>query len=160
MAQEVALTQDRAKSTQDSKTLSIAKMGKLKDADPIEILQRYLSDESTQEIAAGYGVTRQALGHFLLRTVEDEWRQAQVARAIARKEKAEDAISSAEDALSLARAREELKSAQWDLERVCRRIYGDSEPQASVSAAQLSDLLVAISSRMLTERQVNALPAA
>jgi hypothetical protein len=109
----------------------------LRGADPKQILQRYLSDESTKQIAASYGVTRQALGQYLLKTAESEWKEAQVARAISRKESAEDdmeAISSkiAEAdreererlALTLSLARERLKAAQWDLERVCRRIYG------------------------------------
>ena len=29
--------------------------------------------------------------------------------------------------LSLSRARERLKAAQWDLERICRRIYGQDQ---------------------------------
>lgn len=102
-------------------------IGKLAGADPKEVLQRYLSDESTSVIAADYGVTRQALGQFLLKHAEEDWKEAQVARAIARKEKAEDAIETAQDPLELAKARELLKSAQWDLERVCRRIYGQDQ---------------------------------
>jgi hypothetical protein len=109
----------------------------LRDTDPKLILQRYLSDESTKDIAASYGVTRQALGKYLLSVAESEWREAQVARAIARKESAEDNLDAIEtkiegadkeerDRLTLrvSLARERLKSAQWDLERVCRRIYG------------------------------------
>ena len=103
---------------------SIANMGRLEKADPRQILQRYLTDESTSEIAASYGVTRQGLGFFLLKNAEADWKECQVARAIARKEKAEDVIENATDPLELARGRELLKSAQWDLERVCRRIYG------------------------------------
>jgi predicted DNA-binding protein YlxM (UPF0122 family) len=109
----------------------------LRDTDPKAILQRYLSDESTKEIAKCYGVTRQALGQYLLKHAESEWKEAQVARAIARKEQAEDDMESIglriEGAdkderdrltLTLSLARERLKAAQWDLERVCRRIYG------------------------------------
>jgi hypothetical protein len=109
----------------------------LRDQDPKTILARYLSDESTKDIAASYGVTRQGLGQFLLKHAETEWKEAQVARAIARKESAEDdlegisaKISTADReererlALTVSLARERLKSAQWDLERVCRRIYG------------------------------------
>jgi predicted DNA-binding protein YlxM (UPF0122 family) len=109
----------------------------LRDQDPKTILARYLSDESTKDIAASYGVTRQALGQYLLKHTEAEWKDAQVARAIARKEQAEDNLEAIgakiETAdreqrdrltLSLAHARETLKAAQWDLERVCRRIYG------------------------------------
>jgi hypothetical protein len=109
----------------------------LRDQDPKAILARYLSDESTKDIAASYGVTRQALSKHLLLHAEQEWKDAQVSRAIARKESAEDdleAIRSKIDmadreererlSLTVVLARERLKSAQWDLERVCRRIYG------------------------------------
>jgi hypothetical protein len=87
-----------------------------------------LTDETVREIAASYGVTRAALSSWLLRVAEDDWKEAQVARALARKESAEDAMVSAQNALDLARARELLKAAQWDLERVCRRIYGSDVP--------------------------------
>jgi hypothetical protein len=97
----------------------------LKDLDPSEVLSRYLADERSADIAASYGVTRSALNQWLLKTCEDEWKEAQVARAITRKEAAEDALEQAPDPLALAKARELLKSAQWELERVCRRIYGE-----------------------------------
>jgi hypothetical protein len=116
----------------------------LREADPKTILARYLSDESTKVIAASYGVTRQALGQYLLRTVEEEWKDAQVARALARKEEAEDEYErirtelrpedggqAADVDISLARmklAEKSLKAAQWDLERVCKRIYGQDTP--------------------------------
>jgi len=111
----------------------------LRETDPKLILQRYLSDESTKEIAASYGVTRQALGQYLMQVAEEDWKIAQVARAQAKKEAADDVYDQAledlknagndRDAreLSLARvkvAEAQRKAAQWDLERVCRRIYG------------------------------------
>jgi hypothetical protein len=40
--------------------------------------------------------------------------------------------------LSLSRARERLKAAQWDLERVCRRIYGQDAPPQGVNAVQIN----------------------
>lgn len=123
----------------------------LANADPKTILQRYLSDESTQSIASSYGVTRQAIGQYLLRTAEAEWKDAQVARAIARKESAEDTLDNMGELiktadrdeqarlnLSLAHTRERLKAAQWDLERVCRRIYGQDAPPAGASAVQIN----------------------
>ena len=110
--------------------------------DPKSILLRYLSDESTEVIAKDYGVTRQALGQFLLRHAEEDWKEAQVARAIARKEKAEDDIENAKDPLELAKARELLKAAQWDLERVCRRIYGqDHNFNLTLNIGDLGDRL-------------------
>lgn len=112
----------------------------LKDVDPKTILARYLSDESTKDIAAAYGVTSQALSGFLLRTAEQEWKDAQVARAIARKEAAEDQLDSNAplDALGISRARERLRAAQWDLERICRRIYGQDSVPAGANAVQIN----------------------
>lgn len=109
----------------EKQELNAANLPAFQQANPQEILLRYLSDESTKDIAESYGVTRQALGQYLLKVAEEDWKSAQVARAIARKEKAEDDLETAADPLSLARAREMLKAAQWDLERVCRRIYGE-----------------------------------
>jgi hypothetical protein len=122
----------------------------LRDQDPKTILARYLSDESTKDIAATYGVTRQALGQYLLKHSEGEWKDAQVARAISRKEQAEDDMEAIglriEGAdrdererlnLTLSLARERLKAAQWDLERVCRRIYGQDSP-TSAQAVQIN----------------------
>lgn len=126
----------------------------LRDSDPKTILQRYLSDESTQDIAASYGVTRQALGQYLLAVAETEWREAQVARAVARKERAEDDLESARQALLdiektdrdgretfLARvkvAEAGLRAAQWDLERTARRIYGADHASGVGNAVQIN----------------------
>jgi hypothetical protein len=129
----------RAKSTALTKP-ALSNVGALKGIDPLSVLQRYLSDESTETIAKDYGLTRQALGQFLLRYAEEDWKEAQVARAIARKEKAEDGLESAEDPLQLAKARELLKAAQWDLERVCRRIYGQDQ-NINVTFTDLGDRL-------------------
>lgn len=119
--------------------MSEANFPALRETDPKVILGRYLSDESTKTIAATYGVTRQALGQYLMDVAEDEWRKAQVARAQAKKEAADDEYDKAlqdlsqegldreKRELSLARvkvAEAQRKAAQWDLERVCRRIYG------------------------------------
>ncbi len=102
----------------------------LKAADPKQVLQRYLAEETTTQIAQSFGVTRSGLNYWLLRVAESEWKDAQMLKALRRKEEAEDEMDTAQDALTLARARERLKSAQWDLERVCRRIYGQDAPPA------------------------------
>jgi hypothetical protein len=122
---------------EDKPALNVESFLKLREANPLVILQRYLSDESTEAIAASYGVTRQGLGQFLLRHAEEDWKEAQVARAIARKEKAEDDLEAAKDPLALAKARELLKAAQWDLERTCRRIYGEDKAQQVIQNPEL-----------------------
>ena len=119
----------------------------LKRADPKEVLQRVLNEESTKDIAKSFGVTRSALNQWLLATAESEWRAAQIVRAYKRKEDSEDELeditakingSDKEErdrlTLALSLAREKLKAAQWDLERVCRRIYGQ---EAQVNVGQI-----------------------
>lgn len=102
----------------------------LKNIKASDILDRYLNDETSPQIAASLGVTKAALSYWLIKHAETEWKDAQVVKAIRRKESAEEMMETANNALDLARARELLKSAQWDLERVCRRIYGQDAPPA------------------------------
>lgn len=110
----------------------------LKAADPKDVLNRVLNEQSTKDIAASLGVTRSALNQWLLTVAEDDWKAAQVIRAHKRKEEAEDELDTATDALSLARAEKRLRAAQWDLERVCRRIYGQDAPPAGSAAVQIN----------------------
>jgi transposase-like protein len=109
----------------------------LKEVKAEDVLQRYLGEESSTQIAKSLGVTRSALNYWLLEHCEKEWKSAQVVKAIKRKEEAEDEMDTASDPLTLARARERLRAAQWDLERVCRRIYGQDAPP-SVAAVQIN----------------------
>lgn len=110
----------------------------LKDVDPGNIIERVLAEESTKSIAASLGVTRSALNQWLLTKAEVDWKAAQIIRAHKRKDEAEEEIESAADALSLARAREKLRAAQWDLERVQRRIYGQDNSGQVASAVQIN----------------------
>ena len=112
--------------------------GQLKGVDPQILLARYLANERSDAIAADYGVTRRALAKHLLTHAEDDWKMAQVSKAIVRKEEAEEMLeeilASMPDMLerntrelAVARARvceQILRSAQWELERVCDRVYG------------------------------------
>jgi hypothetical protein len=110
----------------------------LKTVDPKSVLERYLAEESTTEIAKSLGVTRSGLNYWLLKVAEEEWRSAQVVKALKRKEEAEELMEVASDALTLARAREMLRAAQWDLERVYRRIYGQEAPGQGSSMVQIN----------------------
>ena len=98
--------------------------GKLATIDPQALLERYIGGETGTEIAKSLGVTRQGLNWWFRQHAEEAWKEAQIVQAIEKKEKAEDDLASATDALSLACAREQLRGAQWDLERVYHRIYG------------------------------------
>lgn len=101
----------------------------LKSYNPKEVINQYLEGKNSTEIAKEIGVSKQAISLWLLKHAEKDWHQAQVAKAISLRDEAEDAMEHAADALDLARARERLKSAQWSLERLLRRIYGQDVPQ-------------------------------
>lgn len=89
-----------------------------------EVLVRYINGEQVAEMAPEYGVSDVTIYALLLREHEEAWKEVQRARALARLEKAQSRMETAPDALSLARAREQVKSAQWELERLLRRLYG------------------------------------
>lgn len=89
------------------------------------ILSRIIAGERTEDIAKGFNVTKEVLSYHLRTKATDDWKEAQVIRDIRRKEEAEDAIDSATDMLQLNKAMAKLKSAQWSLERLCSRIFGD-----------------------------------
>lgn len=101
--------------------------GKLSQANPQEVIARYFRDETTADIAQTLGVHRSALHQWLIRNCEQDWRDAQVARAITAMEQAKEDLQTASDPLSLARAREALRSAQWELERLFSRLYGQKQ---------------------------------
>ena len=86
-----------------------------KDLDPDAVIQQYLSEATTSHIAQQYGISRKAMTKWLREQRPKEWKQAQIVRALAMKEDSEEGMLSAPDALSLARNRELLKAAQFDL---------------------------------------------
>ena len=83
--------------------------------DPKVVLQQYLDATTTSQIALQYGVKRKTLTQWLRNVAPAEWKQVQIVRAHCQKEDANEGLAEAPDALSLARARELLKSAQFDL---------------------------------------------
>jgi hypothetical protein len=112
------------------------------DLVPATVIERYLSDERTADIAASYGVARSRLNQWLIENAEDVWRKAQVARAVTSLETAKDQLGAAEDPLTLARAREQLRGAQWELERLYSRLFGvKQEITHSVSVTVESEVL-------------------
>lgn len=91
-------------------------------------MARFLADENLGDIAPDLGISQPALCMSLLKHRETDWMAIQQGRAMARYESAKDALDKADDMLSLARAREQVKSRQWELERLLRRLYGDTTP--------------------------------
>lgn len=95
------------------------------------VLQRYLSAPTSSTIARELGVRRSTLTKWLRDTAPEKWKAVQVIRADLRKEDGDEGIYGARDALELARARELLKSAQWDLERLDSANYSEKVEHAS-----------------------------
>jgi hypothetical protein len=105
---------------------------------PKEILTQYVEGKRSEDIAASIGTTPERLGYYLRTRAPKDWQEAQVIRDIRRKEEAEDAIDNAKDMLELNKAQAKLKSAQWSLERVCRRIYGEVKEQTAERPVQIN----------------------
>ena len=102
-----------------------------------EAIERYGSGVSVYVIAAEMGVEHTTLYRHLIKHREEQWRVAKVSRALAELEEAEDELKIAPDALALSRARERCRAAQWQLERLMRRIYGQDVP-AATQAVQIN----------------------
>lgn len=114
---------------------------------PDDLLARYRSGQNGYEIAKHYGVTHQALYAYLLRHREKDWQSEQVARSLADYEKAKTEyetirrqakqINDQKDAdrarIALACAQAQVKAAQWDLEKLCRRLFGQDAPPSTGS---------------------------
>lgn len=116
----------------------MANAGALVSVNPEDILTRYEQGEMIPEQAKSLGVTHQAIYRFLLAKAPDKWREYQTARVMHEYEMAKKRCEEAPDALALARAREGLRAAQWELERLCRRLYGQDQPPASGNAVQIN----------------------
>ena len=104
--------------------------------DPDQVIERYLTEATTSQIAAQYGVSRKALTKWLREQRPTQWKQAQALRALCTKEDAMDGLQAAADPLSLARARELLRGAQWELQA----IDPDYQPKQHVTVEQVGDL--------------------
>ena len=99
------------------------------------IADRYLDGEEIADIAVEYKVTTPRLYQLLVEGDSDAWRSAQSAKALQAFQVTLDAMNASEDGLSLARAREAHKSAQWQLEKLLRRLYGEDKTAVNINAA-------------------------
>lgn len=106
------------------------------------VIERFINDEKLADIAQSLNISHSALNMALLEYAEDDWRRAQIARALTKLELATDEREQASDVLSLARARDAEKSAQWQLERLLRRLYGQEAPASTAQVVVMigSDL--------------------
>lgn len=111
--------------------------------DPHAVIDRYLSEATTSQIALSYNVSRKALVKWLRETVPEEWKQVQVLRALILKDDSVEGLQNAKDALSLARARELLRSGQWDLERLDAATFGPKQEVTHHASGPLIQINVA-----------------
>lgn len=94
------------------------------------ILERYTDGMSLSVQADEIGVTRMRLNRLLLTYAEDDWRHAQIAKAITTLEDAETELGDATltpDNVSVSRAREKARLAQWKLERLLARLFAQKQ---------------------------------
>src|SRR3990167_6580215 len=85
------------------------------DLDPHQVIERYLTEATTSQIAGQYGLSRKALVKWLREVIPKQWTAVQLVRAHVKLEDGEDGIDASEDSLALARAREQTKAAQFRL---------------------------------------------
>ncbi len=103
------------------------------DGDATPILDRLRNDETAASVAQSFSVTTQALYAFLLRNCPEQWAEISAGRALTRVQAAHDDLDNATDKLDVAKAREKARQAEWMLERVARRMYGDSKAEGGVT---------------------------
>lgn len=88
------------------------------------ILARLMAGESLKQVAAHVGVSREALGGWLLSHAPEEWRMISSGKALLRHEDATEMLENAEDQLQATKGRELARIASWSLERMIPKLYG------------------------------------
>ena len=103
------------------------------DLDPQTVLNQYLTEKTTSQIAKQYGLTRKSLVAWLRKIVPEQWYDVQAVRAFCRKDDGDEQLYTAADAISLARARELVRSGQFELQALDRAYAPKSEISMSVT---------------------------
>lgn len=103
-----------------------------------QVLDRALNGERQADIAQSLGMHQTSLSYVLLHHVEDEWKSVQVARALTNLDRAEEELEGATDHETISRARERIRSAQWQLEKLHRRLFGQEEKTVNNGNIQIN----------------------
>lgn len=103
-----------------------------------DAINRYGKGESVYTIAEKLGIEHTTLYRHLVKHKGQDWQEAKVSHALAEIELAEQELKSAPDMLALSRARERVRSAQWQLERLLRRLYGQDQPANTHAAVHIN----------------------
>jgi hypothetical protein len=96
---------------------------------------------------------------LLLHDHEVEWKDLQTSRALARLERENINLQTAQDPLSLARARELVRSAQWELERLLNRIFGQKQEVTHTIKPEFNVILKQVDSSVIEHDITPALPS-
>ena len=126
----------------------------------LEVLQAYERGEEVADIAPNYGVSDVTLYALLIRDHEEAWKQAQISRAVAKRaltakdledlrtqlrSRTQEGTNEPHDTLSLARIKEQVKlaeiqakRAEWELERVYKRVYGQDPGDNSAGRVSIT----------------------
>lgn len=112
--------------------------------DPDAVLARYLTDETTSRIAESFGISRKSLVAWLRAQRPKAWREVQLTRAHDRHDFGNDGLETAADALSLARARELVRSAHLDL----AALDPDYRPKAELTVTVQPILTINLSAQL------------
>ncbi len=101
------------------------------------VLNRALNDEKIADIAKEIGISHSGINQALLKYSEEDWKSVQAARALTELQNAEQELETAPDAVTVSRARERLRSAQWQLERLHRRLFGTDQPNTQANQVNI-----------------------
>lgn len=113
------------------------------------ILTRCLNGEKLAVIAQEYGVTKQSLQEQIIRYAPDQWRDTQAARSMVAYEEARDRLDDPLDLPDLARVREQVRSRQWELERLIPRLYGQKQEVTVTHKSDLAERIQAAERRII-----------
>jgi len=143
-----------------SSSLPVIRLSELLPAQRAEVLagalERYREGESLYEIAPSIGVSKTSLyRHLLNGELAEEWKEAKISHALAELEEAELGLKTAPDMLGITRARERARAAQWHLERLLRRMYGNDVPQDLAGRVNISINVGVVSKEHVVNQEVS-----
>jgi hypothetical protein len=93
-----------------------------------KILDAYEQDKTIDEQAAELGVSNVTVYKLIVSECPEEWKAVQSARAERLYAEARQALADAATPFDLMKAEKRAKSAQWELERLNARMYGQTQP--------------------------------
>jgi hypothetical protein len=108
-----------------------ANQGALVGLNANDFLARLYAGQSLRDVANALGVSRQAVHAWMLRESGDAYHEAITAALVQRVADADERLDEAQDAVDIARAREQARFARMDLERRRPALYG-AKPSTAI----------------------------